>query len=1065
MKLNHRVALTALAVSSVLAFLSSAQAATEQDKVSSAILFQGFHWNSANGNWYADLQSKAADLKTLGITHVWFPPPSDAASKEGYLPRQLNKLDSNYGNEPALTAATSALAAQGIKSIADVVVNHRVGSAGWGDFTNPTWDCRAVVNSDEWTGKCGNADTGDGYADARDIDHTQTFVQSDIKAWLSSRLKGAGFTGIRFDYSKGYGANYAGMYQDAMTADFCVGEVWTNLNYDDVDAHRKLLMNYVDGASGKCGAFDFTTKGLLNQAIAYNEYYRLKDSAGKPAGGIGWWAQKMVTFVDNHDTGPSESCAVGQNHWPVPCDKVMQGYAYVLTHPGVPSVYYAHVYNWGLKNDIKALIDARKAAGITSTSSVSIQRATTGLYAAIVTGTNYQLAMKIGPNAWDPGSGWMVVASGTNYAVWKNVSSPTCTNNVPFTITNANTTMGGSCSALPPSESTTLGADWSATKTVFSLWSPDKTDVKLLLDGVPYPMKRVADYNGYTDVYQVSVADNQHLKKYSFLVNGVSVRDPYGKMVEPNTNNDIVMDMSTTALAAGWVARPALPNREDAIIYETHVRDFTISANSGISTAKKGKFLGMVEAGTTFKGVKTGLDHLEELGVTHVQLMPVSDFGSCGNVNDTTCYNWGYDPRNYNVPDERYSLTPFDYVNRAKEFKQMVDAFHKADIRVVLDVVYNHTFEKEMFDPITSKYYTETDLSLTGNSIDADQPMVSRMIQDSLEYWAREYNIDGFRLDLIGIFSYAEVQKWAGNLNTKFPDRNLLIYGEPWNGGASDPKDAQRLRLGTVGRIWNSHVGVFNPKFRDAIKGENNHGGCKAGDCFAFNANPDTWRIEVGSRGAIRATKDASIVIDHWDPMFAMDPEQTINYASAHDNLTLRDKVLAWSILNGVTNAGYLRRIQDFANGMVLTAQGIPFLHSGEELLRTKGGNVDSYRSPDSVNQINWQWKVDNADTFAYYKQMVNLRKTTPALRLTTWDAINNCVQTARPRYGVVVNTISGCGVTDAIVIENSADSYTHTLPAGTWTVKAEKSDASIAPRAVSGSVVAEGTAVTVLTK
>nr|WP_242533162.1 alpha-amylase family glycosyl hydrolase [Niveibacterium umoris] len=473
----------------------------------------------------------------------------------------------------------------------------------------------------------------------------------------------------------------------------------------------------------------------------------------------------------------------------------------------------------------------------------------------------------------------------------------------------------------------------------------------------------------------------------------------------------------------------------------------------------------MVAAGTTFNGVKTGIDHLKELGVTHVQLMPVYDFGSCPLVTDTACYNWGYDPRNYNVPEERYSLTPFDYVNRAKEFKQMVDAFHKAGIRVVMDVVYNHTFAKEMFDPITSKYYTATDLSGTGNSIDADQPMVSRMIQDSLEYWAREYNIDGFRFDLIGIFSYAEVQKWADNLNTKFPDRNLLIYGEPWNGYASDPKDAQRVRLGTVGRIAGSHVGVFNPKFREAIKGANDNGGCNAGDCFAFNANPDTWRIQVGSRGAIRATKDANITIDTWDPMFAMDPEQSINYVSAHDNLTLRDKILAWATLNGVTNASYLRRIQDFANGTVLTAQGIPFLHGGEELLRTKGGDANSYASPDSVNQINWQWKVDNADVFAYYKQMVNLRKATPALRLTSWDAISSCVTTTRPRYGVVVNTISGCGVADTIVIENSSDNYTHTLPAGTWTVKAEKSDAAVAPRTVSGTVVAEGTAVTVLTK
>lgn len=437
MQQQHRVLGIVLAVASAFA-APSLQAATEQDKASSAILFQSFHWNSATSGFYADIQSKAADLKTLGVTHVWFPPPSDAASKEGYLPRQLNKLDSNYGTEAALKAATSALAGQGIKSVADIVVNHRVGSTGWGDFTNPTWDCRAVVSNDEWTGKCGNADTGDSYGAARDIDHTQTFVQNDIKTWVGTRLKGAGFSGVRFDYSKGYSAYYAGMYQDAMAADFCVGEVWTDLNFANVDAHRQLLMNFVDGSSGKCGVFDFTTKGLLNQALSANEYWRLKDGAGKPAGGIGWWAQKMVTFVDNHDTGPSESCSVGQNHWPVPCDKVMQGYAYVLTHPGVPSVYYAHVYNWGLKNDIKALIDARKAAGVTSTSAVSIQKAEAGLYAAIVTGGTHRIAMKIGGTNWAPTGSWTLVASGANYAVWKEGGGGTCTVPVTFQIANAN---------------------------------------------------------------------------------------------------------------------------------------------------------------------------------------------------------------------------------------------------------------------------------------------------------------------------------------------------------------------------------------------------------------------------------------------------------------------------------------------------------------------------------------------------------------------------------------------------------------------------------------------------
>lgn len=398
------------------------QAATEQNKSSSAILLQGFHWHShASTSWYNTINNNAQSVADLGVTHVWFPPPSDAASAEGYLPRQLNVLDSQYGSETQLTAAIAALKTNGVNSVADVVINHRVGTTNWGDFTNPTWGTWSVTCDDEWLSSTGECDTGDGYVAARDINHVNTSVQTDITTWINQRLKGVGFSGIRYDYSKGYAPYYAGLYARVTNPDFCVGEVWTDLNYNNVNGHRQLLMDYVNGTSGDCGVFDFTTKGLLNQALSNNEYHRLSIN-NAPAGGIGWWAQKMVTFVDNHDTGPSESCGVGQNHWPVPCDKVMQGYAYVLTHPGIPSLYWAHVYDWGLYSSIKTLVDIRKAQGITSTSNVSIAAATTGLYAAVI---DNKVAMKIGPNTWNPsGSGWVLAASGSNYAVWTKDDAP-----------------------------------------------------------------------------------------------------------------------------------------------------------------------------------------------------------------------------------------------------------------------------------------------------------------------------------------------------------------------------------------------------------------------------------------------------------------------------------------------------------------------------------------------------------------------------------------------------------------------------------------------------------------
>jgi alpha-amylase len=389
---------------------------------SQAVLLQGFHWNSANysgPNWYNTLQGKVGDLKTMGFTHVWFPPPSDSGAKEGYLPRQLNNLNSSYGSSAELTNVVRAFTNTGIKAVADIVVNHRVGSTGWSDFTNPNWTTWTIVNNDECNCGLGNADTGTGFSAARDIDHKNVGeVQNGIKTWLNSTIKPVGFSGLRFDYVKGFSPSYAAMYSNSFQAEFCVGEVWPDWNINNIDASRQEIMNWINGTSSSCGAFDFTTKGILNDALAYGNYWRLKDAAGKPQGAIGWWPAMSVTFVDNHDTGPSESCGNGQSLWPTPCGAVMEGYAYILSHPGIPTVYYPHIYNWNLKTQIAALMAARKAAGVHSTSAVSIQQATQGLYAAIITGSTKQLAMKIGPNSWSPGAGWVLQTSGNNYAVW-----------------------------------------------------------------------------------------------------------------------------------------------------------------------------------------------------------------------------------------------------------------------------------------------------------------------------------------------------------------------------------------------------------------------------------------------------------------------------------------------------------------------------------------------------------------------------------------------------------------------------------------------------------------------
>jgi len=418
-----KIVLAALFAAGMMTSAAQAATPTQQNGGSSAIMLQGFHWNSSSysgPDWYNTLMANVGDLAGMGFTHVWFPPPSDSGASQGYLPRQLNVLNSSYGSSAELTNVVSAFKSKGIQSIADIVVNHRVGTTGWSDFTNPNWTTYSIVNGDECNCGLGAADTGTGYSAGRDLDHTNVGeVQNGITNWLNYTLKPVGFTGLRFDYVKGFGAKYAGQYSNAFAADFCVGEMWPDsFDLNNLNANRQAIMDWINGTSNSCGAFDFTTKGILNDALANGNYWRLKGSDGKPQGAIGWWPAMSVTFVDNHDTGPAESCGTGQNLWAVPCGSVLEGYAYILSHPGIPTVFYPHLYNWNLKTQIAALMKARKDAGVTSTSAVAIQQATQGLYAAIITGTTRQLAMKIGPNSWSPGTGWTLQTSGNNYAVW-----------------------------------------------------------------------------------------------------------------------------------------------------------------------------------------------------------------------------------------------------------------------------------------------------------------------------------------------------------------------------------------------------------------------------------------------------------------------------------------------------------------------------------------------------------------------------------------------------------------------------------------------------------------------
>lgn len=481
-------------------------------------------------------------------------------------------------------------------------------------------------------------------------------------------------------------------------------------------------------------------------------------------------------------------------------------------------------------------------------------------------------------------------------------------------------------------------------------------------------------------------------QKTNKIADGTENGYSYTSYAGPSEN--IVVDMDKTEPTGGWAARPVLENRCDAIVYEVHVGDFSSDSTWGGSSKNAGKFPGMVEGGTSYSGVTTGLDHLKELGVTHVQLLPMYDFATKYNNTLSDIYNWGYDPVNYNVPEDRYSTCPEDYVERIREVKEMINEFHKNGIRVIMDVVYNHTFAKEMFSSISSKYYTSTDLSGCGNSVNTGIPMVSRMIRDSLEYWADEYNLDGFRFDLIGIYHTSAVKDWGEYLNnTKFPDRNLLMYGEPWNGYASDSEESAKIRMSAVASLSNAHVGVFNGKFRETLKGAND----KAARGYIFNANENDGssyaaNIAVGLKGSGTSLDKTgcSDTSGTWTRFFTVSPDQSINYMFAHDNLCYWDKIKLSFSANSMSissNSDYAKRIVKFGHGILLVSQGIPFIHAGDEFLRTKekgaGSSMshNSYMAGTATNSIDWSLKKTNKAISDYHADLIKLRKAHDGLR------------------------------------------------------------------------------------
>lgn len=385
---------------------------------SSGIMLQGFNWESSKeeGEWYTMVQDKAAALSDAGFAMVWLPPPSRSADPHGYLPRELYEANARYGSLRQQKECVSALRAQGIKAIADIVINHRVGSWGWADFTNPDWDCSAVTSDDEWGEQasgdpCGEQDSGDSYGAGRDIDHSNSTVQQDYTRWLRWLQEELGYAGWRYDYVRGYKGQYVQQYNAATNPYFSVGELWLPLNLEEVEAHRRTIVDWLDATANSSTAFDFTTKGVLQAALANGEYWRL-EKGGLPTGLIGARPAQAVTFVDNHDTGST------QKHWPFPARFVMSGYAYILTHPGFPCVFWDHYVNWKLNERIDEMMAIRKIYQLHANSSVEIIQADEAAYVATI---DDQVLLRLGyQKTIPPDEHWMSCTSGRGYEIWVN---------------------------------------------------------------------------------------------------------------------------------------------------------------------------------------------------------------------------------------------------------------------------------------------------------------------------------------------------------------------------------------------------------------------------------------------------------------------------------------------------------------------------------------------------------------------------------------------------------------------------------------------------------------------
>ena len=563
-----------------------------------------------------------------------------------------------------------------------------------------------------------------------------------------------------------------------------------------------------------------------------------------------------------------------------------------------------------------------------------------------------------------------------------------------------------------------LGANYSADSTTFKVWAPSASSVKVKLYKTGSDSEAGAGVIGTYDMTKDSSNGVWSLKQsgdlngiyYTYLVtvNGKTneTRDVYSTACGVNSKRSMVVDLNSTN-PDGWNddSHVLFNSSSEATVWEMSVRDFSIDSSSGVDADKRGTFLGVAQHGTTLNGkgdIKTGIDYLIENKINCVQIMPMYDFGSVDETKGGQ--NWGYDPMNYNVPEGSFSTNPYDGAVRIKEMKTMIKALHDAGISVVMDVVYNHTYNTtdSCFENTVPGYYYRMNGnqflngSGCGNVTASDKTMYRKYMIDSVKYWVNEYHIDGFRFDLMGCHDITTMNKLRDELDTI--DKRILTYGEPWTG--TWPRDPNGIANSSAALMDNAsklnpRVGMFNDKVRDAIRGSNDNYGAASG--YIMGAS--------GFDAAVKAGEMAN-TSTMWGGNWSKAPTQTVTYSCCHDNLTLWDKIMrvcGSSDYDG-TNSTYLA-MNKLASVIEFTSQGVNFTIAGEEFARTKYGEDNSYNKGDSKNLIDWNRVSKYSDLVSYYKGLREIRSVYSPFTDSSMTSVNSSYFCSTPS-GVVAYTI-----------------------------------------------------------